>query len=516
MSMSKYCRALFLLLALSLPISMSCSDAVVQTVPLLRLRLNPLPEGTNKVTVTITVGDTTRTIDFVSNGSDTLDTLTVSFPEGTTGPVTISISARDAMDCLIGSGSGNLTLTNNDVRELPIGMTRPPLACGTPAAKIIVQINNTGTAMGTVTAVNPPGGISCGQDCEEVYAVGSTVTLHAEAATGSFFGWSGACSDTNDCTIPLGAEGEYIVKAAFGDRPCKGWCEEPSSTTRDLYGIYGTGALNIVAVGANGTVVKWDGQSWNSQTSGVTESLRAVNVHIGGTNFLAVGDGGTILNQPSGMTTWTKIAAPGNMNNRLNGIAGARADEVYIGGDGGAYYRGGAAGFANANQSAVSGKTLNAVTAASSERETYVVGNDGFAYRRGNFLGGEYNRTQTTNTTKHLYGAWISASNVFAVGETGVIVRRPARGLDDSWTVVNPGTAPGQKTLRGVFGFSDSQIFAAGDNLALLYFDGAVWTPVPLPNIKTGLTRRLYAVWGTGPSNVYAVGEGGTILHYLP
>ena len=46
--------------------------------------------------------------------------------------------------------------------------------------------------------------------------------------------------------------------------------------------------------------------------------------------------------------------------------------------------------------------------------------------------------------------------------------------------------------------------------------DGAVLSKVPLPNITANLTRKLNAVWGTSATNVYAVGDNGTILHYLP
>jgi hypothetical protein len=29
-------------------------------------------------------------------------------------------------------------------------------------------------------------------------------------------------------------------------------------------------------------------------------------------------------------------------------------------------------------------------------------------------------------------------------------------------------------------------------------------------------TNNLRAVWGSSPTNIYAVGDGGTVLHYLP
>jgi hypothetical protein len=60
------------------------------------------------------------------------------------------------------------------------------------------------TGSGTVTS--SPLGISCGADCSENYASGTSVSLMAAAASGySFAGWSGACSGTAGCTVSMTA-----------------------------------------------------------------------------------------------------------------------------------------------------------------------------------------------------------------------------------------------------------------------------------------------------------------------
>lgn len=524
--MMKYCRAaLFLLLALSLSMSTSCSDAVVPTVPLVRVRLNGLPEGTNKVTVTIRVGDTVRTVEFVSNGSDSLDTLTVSFPEGTTGDVTISIDAFDAMACLIGSGSGNIVLIDNDVRELAIGITRPPLACGTPAAKIIVQITNTGSAKGSVTST--PMGIDCGITCDAVFkagdgnpGTGTSVVLKAQAGTGLFLGWSGACAGSDTCTLPLDSVGEYIVRAAFGTpQPCAtGWCEEPSGTPNDLFGVYGTGPLNVVAVGAGGTIVRWDGQSWKLQTSGISDTLRAVTVARGSTRFIAVGTAGAILTENNGV--WTKRTSP-TMGKTLYSVAGVATNDTFIVGEMGTIMRGDAGtgafsietpdGAFNNPPASVAGKLLRTVSAAPSGNNLTLGGEMGLNLRRA-YVGADYYNNGAAGTTKQINGLWYGSDRIFAVGAAGLLARRgPADffGNWPDWTV--EASPPVTTDLNGVWGAATNQVYAVGDAGAIVQFDGTAWT-----RRTSNTTKRLYAIWGAGSNNIYAVGEGGVIMHYLP
>jgi hypothetical protein len=51
----------------------------------------------------------------------------------------------------------------------------------------------------------------------------------------------------------------------------------------------------------------------------------------------------------------------------------------------------------------------------------------------------------------------------------------------------------------------------AAPNDVLLHWDGKTWTPEVLPG--TPLGRSLYKVWGASPTDVYAVGEAGTVWH---
>jgi hypothetical protein len=77
------------------------------------------------------------------------------------------------------------------------------------------------------------------------------------------------------------------------------------------------------------------------------------------------------------------------------------------------------------------------------------------------------------------------------------------------WTSVSSGTT---NNLWGIWGSGASDVWAVGNSDVafvgtILHWDGSAWT-----SVSSGTTSHLYGVWGSGPSDVWAVGDGGTIL----
>ncbi len=73
------------------------------------------------------------------------------------------------------------------------------------------------------------------------------------------------------------------------------WVSETSPTTQDLYGVHGLGPEEIFAVGANGTILEYDGAAWRVVPSGTSEDLYAV--HANARWIVAVGSGGTVVSR---------------------------------------------------------------------------------------------------------------------------------------------------------------------------------------------------------------------------
>jgi len=60
-----------------------------------------------------------------------------------------------------------------------------------------------------------------------------------------------------------------------------------------------------------------------------------------------------------------------------------------------------------------------------------------------------------------------------------------------------------------VWGNSESDVFAVGDYGTVLHYNGSAWS-----EMSSGTTDHLNDVWGNSGSDVFAVGDSGTVLHY--
>jgi hypothetical protein len=111
----------------------------------------------------------------------------------------------------------------------------------------------------------------------------------------------------------------------------------------------------------------------------------------------------------------------------------------------------------------------------------------------------------TSGTSNTLYGVWGDASYIYVVGSSGTIRRCPNGGT--SWSAMTSGTS---NTLRGVWGDA-SWVYVVGSSGTIRRCPngGTSWTAM-----SSGTSNTLYDVWGSSSSDVYAVGDSGTMLHY--
>src|SRR5262245_26005951 len=69
---------------------------------------------------------------------------------------------------------------------------------------------------------------------------------------------------------------------------------------------------------------------------------------------------------------------------------------------------------------------------------------------------------------------------------------------------------PQGNILRGVWGTSATDVWAVGEAATLLHFDGSTWRRI---NFGTDVTN-IESVWGSAPDDVWAAGNYGVIVHW--
>lgn len=123
---------------------------------------------------------------------------------------------------------------------------------------------------------------------------------------------------------------------------------------------------------------------------------------------------------------------------------------------------------------------------------------------------GEYWATLRSDRAWLPQGVWGSGrGSVYAVGyddvdKAGLILHAKEGGYP---TQMAAGTTV---TLYAIWGRGDSDIFAVGDGGTILHYNGTAWSVM-----DSGTTQCLRGVWGAATGEVYAVGDGGTILRLV-
>lgn len=272
---------------------------------------------------------------------------------------------------------------------------------------------------------------------------------------------------------------------------------ESSGTMIKLKAVSGNGPNRVVAAGDSGIVVaKQNGGGWQTVNATVTTSLYSVAVKPDGTTFVG-GDNtlvestnlvgwGSVPNQPAATFFAAWLVAP---------------DGVLFGSEGLISRYGSNSQWLPEWQ--VAGQNVVGLWADPATGVGYAaLDGDGFG-----LLVRDGTRTWTPllPSTGNMTGvAAVDLDHAILVGASGVILHL----VQGSWK--NEG--PGGGDLNGAWAGPPSDFWAVGDGGLVLRSPGdGTWAAMP-----TGTPENLEAVWGSSSNDVYVVGGGGTIVHYLP
>ena len=178
----------------------------------------PLVETAKSVTATFTRVQWPLNVLFAGAGAGTVASsngainCTAACGAGFAVGSTAVLTATPTANSVFTGWSGACTGTGS----CSVRMTQAQTVTATFAPKTFtLSVTKAGTGTGTVTSA--PAGIDCGATCAASYTIGTSVTLSATAATNSdFAGWSGTCTGTAACTVPM--DQARAVTATFTKR----------------------------------------------------------------------------------------------------------------------------------------------------------------------------------------------------------------------------------------------------------------------------------------------------------
>jgi hypothetical protein len=283
-----------------------------------------------------------------------------------------------------------------------------------------------------------------------------------------------------------------------------GWIAQTSGTSATLMGVWGSGESDVHVVGA-GVILHSGGDGTWSLTSTPVE-LRAVWGR-GPKQVYAVGASASYYYTNTD-GTWRMSGFGGSAN--LNGIYGDSSG-LFIVADAGTVLFGDGGSFEAEVSNAPGGGDLRGVWG-SGVGDVWAVG----------ALSGQLLHSTTVRTVPGPVGTWATqpsgtsgtliaisgnaVDNAYAVGADGHVVHL---GAGAAWEAQASGST---STLNGVWVSPSGHVYAVGTSASgagvLLTSSGdGVWGE------RTIAPVGLRAVWGASDSDVYVVGDAGTLLH---
>ncbi len=275
------------------------------------------------------------------------------------------------------------------------------------------------------------------------------------------------------------------------------WSQYDSGTHLDLFGIWGRSASEIYAVGEEGSLLRFDGEFWRSvfPRPGARENLgdvwalddQAFVSAQGSTSGLFRFDGQTWISNRRATTTGPLWAAD---SEHVFSVANSGKAQMFNG------------------QAWLEMNTQTTVNLTDvwgqSETSVFAVGN--FGGSTGTLLFYDGNASLDWQVLDDDFASSINA--IWGVSPNNMILSAGGVKKLFQWDGANITeiTPAGMVYYANIWGPSDGHYFVAGSGPIMRYLGG--WTTMNSPNI---LYRH---IWGTSGSNVYAVGDDGSLYHY--
>ena len=275
---------------------------------------------------------------------------------------------------------------------------------------------------------------------------------------------------------------------------------------------YATGASSIYHSTGNGI--------WTAQTfdTGITSDSVHAFTFVDATHLYAVTWSGQVLTSAGAGATWFKGAGSGGYG--CSGGTGTCCNGAYAGAANNVYI---ACGVFNSssfvqvwNGSALGPQQTNESTGllvnmwGASANDIYTTGFNGFLIQSAGT--GTWTGQNPMLGTNNLHGIWGTGANDVWVNGDGSSL---SHWNGASWTAQATGALPQIPTgqlLRSGWSASTNEVFVFGAIILHSIDGGANWAQHSYPSVVQN--RTLVSAWGSSDHDVYAVGEDAALLHY--
>ncbi len=233
------------------------------------------------------------------------------------------------------------------------------------------------------------------------------------------------------------------------------WPRIETGTDAHLHGVWGESSSNVWAVGAQGTILHYDGDRWTRAATMTDDTL--FDVHGADQTVWAVGASGTVLRQQS--VGWGRM--PGATAETLSAVHVNRRDDVWM------------VGMTNGR---------------------------GVVYH--------YNGLEVAEvpvpTTNILLDVWASGPfDVWVVGAASTLLH-----YDGQWRVVSPpAQLPLAQRVQAIGGAAANDVWALADD-RVMHFDGVRWSVSP----PSGPILVGADVWASGPGQALVLTPLGALF----
>jgi photosystem II stability/assembly factor-like uncharacterized protein len=245
------------------------------------------------------------------------------------------------------------------------------------------------------------------------------------------------------------------------------------------------------------------GRTWSVESSGTINRLSGV--YGNGTDVFAVGESTTILRSTAG-GAWASQTVP--VTGSFTAVTYSGMNEVIAVGDlSRSAQMSGCATLVSIN----GGSTWSTPSHCGQVNPLRGVWGDGQAGAVAvgdlatTYLYASFNWTeflaQQPEPRPSLHAVWGTGSSAFAVGEEGVIFSSSDGG--QTWQQMQSNST---NALNAVWGRNASNVYAVGDAGTLLHYDGNAWTA------RVASAFDLHGIAGGGAIEIFCVGDSGTLL----